>query len=281
MVKTRLKDVPIWPSLITCAALGCGFLAIVFASWAGSPEQAERYRPDFPALLTQRALLEYAAWLVFAAMVLDGIDGRIARLTHQTTAFGEQLDSLADAVSFGVAPAFLAWQATVQSAPAIVAGTRLSHLVMSVCMIYVIATVIRLARFNVETMPDEWAHRYFKGLPSPAAAGLIASLVLLHLQLADAFAWVGRIGVPVATFGAALLMVSRVRYVHVMTAAVSGSRSVTYFVMLILLLTVAIFAVHYSLALAFVVYTLSGLWGLAYEKVAERIELMEEEGSFF
>src|SRR5262249_30610456 len=147
----------------------------------------------------------------------DVFDGFVARLARTASDFGGQLDSLCDAISFGAAPAFLLlrlgqdWQApTVRNAIPIIAA------------LYMVCAIMRLARFNVENSPDPAAHKRFKGLPSPAAAGCLATLAMLRGQtpeiLADyeplLLAFV-KFGAPLGALLVALLMVSRVGYPHV------------------------------------------------------------------
>src|SRR5207237_5356422 len=131
----------------------CGFAALAFAS-----------KID-PNNSSTDVFFAWSAWLIFGAMVFDGLDGYVARLSKTSSDFGGQLDSLCDAISFGVAPAFLLlllgreWgeHPVIQKAIAVVA------------VLYMACAILRLARFNVENSPDPAAHKRFKGLPSPAA----------------------------------------------------------------------------------------------------------------
>src|SRR6516162_7358573 len=113
--------------------------------------------------------------LIIAAMIFDALDGYAARLSKTASDFGGQLDSLCDAISFGAAPGFLLlrlgqdWdKPLIRQAVAIIAA------------LYVVCAVLRLARFNTENSPDPAAHKRFKGLPSPAAAGCVVSLAILR-----------------------------------------------------------------------------------------------------
>ena len=149
--KKRLKDkrrksIYILPNLFTAASLFCGFYAIISA-------MGERY--------------EAAAAAIFLSGLLDGLDGRVARLTRSTSQFGVEFDSLADLVAFGVAPAILAFQW------ALAPFGRLGWLA---AFMFVVCGALRLARFNVQKSVEDPS--YFKGLPIPAAACFIASLVL-------------------------------------------------------------------------------------------------------
>ena len=160
-VKSRFARRGIYwlPNLFTIMALFAGFYAIVQA-------MGERY--------------QHAAVAIFVAMVLDGMDGRIARLTRTQSAFGAELDSLSDMVSFGVAPALVAyhWALTdfAGSAGIEVLGPWLStKLGWIAAFVYCACAALRLARFN--TTLDVVDKRFFQGMPSPAAASLIAGLV--------------------------------------------------------------------------------------------------------
>lgn len=144
--KDRRKGIYILPNLFTAASLFCGFYAIISA-------MGERY--------------EAAAVAIFLSGLLDGLDGRVARLTRSTSQFGVEFDSLSDLVAFGVAPAILAFQWALAS------FGRLGWLA---AFMFVVCGALRLARFNVQKNVEDVS--YFKGLPIPAAACFIASLVL-------------------------------------------------------------------------------------------------------
>ncbi len=145
------RAVYLLPNLMTTAALFAGFVALVMA-WQGD--------------------LSAAAIAIFIAIVFDGLDGRIARMTGTQSAFGAEYDSLADMVSFGVAPAMLAYAAGLQT---------LGRIGWAVAFLYCAAAALRLARFNVAqgSVPKN----YFQGLPSPAAAALVASFAWLSQDM--------------------------------------------------------------------------------------------------
>ena len=142
------RGVYLLPSMLTASNLLCGYASVVYST-----------RGDF----------DTAAILIGIAMIVDALDGFFARLTHSQSAFGAELDSLADVVSFGVAPAILAFTWGLFS---------LGRLGWAAGFIYVAATAIRLARFNIQT--STYDKRYFAGLPSPAAASVTASTVFLY-----------------------------------------------------------------------------------------------------
>lgn len=149
--RKRRKGIYILPNLFTLAALFGGFYAIVMAV---------------------NGRFDLAAVGVFCAMVLDSLDGRIARMTNTQSAFGEQMDSLSDMVSFGAAPALIAYIWALQS---------LGRWGWLAAFVYCACAALRLARFNVNTAVVD--KRYFQGLPSPAAAALVAGFIGLCTEL--------------------------------------------------------------------------------------------------
>ncbi len=175
--KGRLrKGVYILPSLFTVGNIFCGFFSLV---------------------QTTRGRLESAAIFILIAILADNLDGRIARLTRTVTAFGEEYDSLADVISFGAAPALLAFQWGLWQKP---------RLGMAVVFLFLVAGSIRLARFN-STAHDE---PYFKGLPIPGGAAAIAMLILMSPAPVSHVAFLPV--VVVFVLGLSLLMVSNLQY---------------------------------------------------------------------
>lgn len=175
----RRRGIYILPNLFTTAALFGGFFAIVQA---------------------MNSQFEIAAVAIFVAMVLDGLDGRVARLTRTQSAFGAEYDSLSDMVSFGVAPALLAYEWALKG---------MGKLGWIAAFIYCVGAALRLARFN--TQLDLGDKRFFQGMPSPAAAALIAGLVWVMID----YGWRGeeaRWYVCFLTMFAGLTMVSNIRY---------------------------------------------------------------------
>ena len=221
-----MKKIAILPTLLTLGNGVCGFAAIAYAS---------KITPANPINLENSHYFFYAGWLILAAMVFDVFDGFVARLSRTASDFGGQLDSLCDAISFGAAPAFLLlrlgqdWQApTVRNAIPIVAA------------LYMVCAILRLARFNVENSPDPSAHKRFKGLPSPAAAGCLATLAMLRGQTPDILAEYEssllafvKFGAPLGALLVALLMVSRVGYPHVTKQLLRGRRHFSYIVRIV------------------------------------------------
>ena len=173
------RGIYILPNLFTTASLFAGFYAIVQAMNGG---------------------FENAAVAIFIAMIMDGLDGRIARWTHTESDFGAEYDSLSDMVSFGLAPALIMYQWALSG---------LGRLGWLVAFVYAAAAALRLARFNTQT--GQMDSRFFRGLPSPAAAGLVMTFMwVLH-----GYGLPGRevsIVALVFTVFAAAVMVSAIRY---------------------------------------------------------------------
>jgi CDP-diacylglycerol--serine O-phosphatidyltransferase len=177
------------PNLFTVTSIFCGFWALTLT--AGEPSPFRLYQ---------------AALAIFFAMFFDGFDGRVARLTKTQTQFGVELDSLADVISFGVAPSMLVYKWAL--APLGIAGTFVSFA-------FAACGAIRLARFNVVAQRSSHggASRFFVGLPIPLAAGMIVSMVIAHYAMRHAEVGTA-VQVPIAVVVCllALLMVSTVRY---------------------------------------------------------------------
>jgi CDP-diacylglycerol--serine O-phosphatidyltransferase len=203
-----------------------------------------------------------AGWLILGAMVFDALDGFVARMTRTTSTFGAMLDSLCDLITFGVAPGFLVFGVTRGSGgPDLVRD----QVIPSVGVLYAMCALIRLARFTVETTPDESSHREFAGLPSPAAAGIVSGSVLASLyppfrDLGITPALSGAIpGLALAT---AILMVSRVKYAHVINKLLRGKHRFVTLVEVALAVTLAVIFREAAFFLAFLGYGLTGplLW---------------------
>ncbi len=172
------KGIHILPSLFTTGNVFCGFYAFV-------------------AVLNENYY--YSAWAIVAGMIFDMLDGRIARLTKTTSAFGEQYDSLADIITFGMAPAFLAYSWVLKP---------FGRLGWMAAFLFLLCAALRLARFNV-TKP-EIRSEHFIGLPSPAAAVVIASIVI---AFEDLFATrINPFIMVMVVYSLAFLMVSNIKY---------------------------------------------------------------------
>ena len=207
------------PSMFTLANLFCGYACVVYST-----------RGDF----------DTAALLIGIAMVIDMLDGLIARLTNSQSAFGAELDSLADVVSFGLAPAILAFTWGLWP---------LGRLGWAAGFIYVTAAALRLARFNIQSSSGD--KKYFAGMPSPAAAGVIASTVYLWpWGLQDPRAAAPALAVVLVP---AFLMVSTVRFRSIKAIDVGWRRS--YFVLFLGAIVIALIATNPRLALVVMAYS--------------------------
>ena len=241
--RQRLKYITILPSLITILNGVFGFAAIIFTSKGAelSAKAADSQIPFFRfGLPTYFAL---AGYMVLLAMIADMLDGRVARKVKSTSSFGGQLDSLCDVVSFGVAPAFLMLKVLEHHLGSVDFGdgSFLHRSVWVAAAAYMSCAAIRLARFNVENEEDESAHMSFVGLPTPAAAGVIVSLIILHqetLPTANAILYI----LPFLALGISVLMVSRIRYPHILNQYLRGKKPFAYLIRMLLLLAFVICA---------------------------------------
>jgi CDP-diacylglycerol--serine O-phosphatidyltransferase len=233
------RGVSLLPSMLTVGNMFCGYACVLYA---------------------MRGKLDTAAPLIGIAMVLDMLDGRIARMTGTTSAFGVEFDSLADVISFGLAPAVLAFSWGL---------SELGRLGWAAGFIFVSAAAMRLARFNIQSSAAQQDKRYFVGMPSPPAAGVVAATV---------YAWpyplTGQALATAAlalTLVPALLMVSTIRFRSFKELDFGyGPR---YRVALVVLLIVVIYAQPaLSLVLLAYGYMLSAFVGLAITRWRTRRE---------
>jgi len=240
----RLRTIALLPTLITLGNGVCGVVAIfkIGEFMAGGPIR----------------LAHQAAWLILVAMVFDALDGFVARLTRTASNFGAMLDSLCDLVTFGVAPGFLSYAMT--RSDVLPPNEFWARPVQAVCVLYAMCALIRLARFTVETAPDESAHREFAGLPSPAAAGVLASAVLptVALDQLPNLVKVLHAGLPGLALATGILMVSRVKYAHVVNRLLKGKRP--FITLVEISLVIALFYVfrEFAFFIAFFGYAVTG-----------------------
>ncbi|MGB0127352.1 MAG: CDP-diacylglycerol--serine O-phosphatidyltransferase [Rhodocyclaceae bacterium] len=221
----RRRGIYILPNLFTTAALFAGFYAIVQA---------------------MNGLYEHSAVAIFVAMVFDGLDGRVARLTRTQSAFGAEYDSLSDMVSFGAAPALVIYEWALRG---------LGRWGWIAAFIYCAAAALRLARFN--TTLGVIDKRYFQGLPSPAAAALVAGLVWVFLDLGFAGDEVRWLAFGITLF-AGLSMVSNFRFYSFKD--INLRRSVPFMVVIAFVLIFVVVSSYPPgiLFALFLVYALSG-----------------------
>lgn len=247
------------PSALTLGNLLCGFAAIFYASRPLMLPSGEAN-----LVLGYWTPLTVAGSLVFIGMIFDALDGRVARMTRQTSELGEQLDSMADMVTFGVAPAFCVIQLVDIGVPFLGTArvdTYFDRAVLVIAGVYAACCALRLARYNIEIdNPEEIDHLSFKGLPSPAAAGTVASLVLLHQSLiadhATASVITG-VGMVLITLLAAVGMVSTMRYPHLLNKYLRGRAPFHIIATAVLLLIPVMLDLYITLAVVFVAYALS------------------------
>jgi len=261
--KQRLKYVTVLPSLVTILNGVFGFAAIALAG-------------------THKDSLAPACYLIILAMIADMLDGRLARMSQSTSSFGGQLDSLCDVISFGVAPAFLMLQILEHklAGSAIlypVPVSLLRRFIWLAAAAYIICAAIRLARFNVENEEDESAHMSFSGLPSPAAAGVIVSLIIFHQEALPQFSTRNSLlysicentivyTLPFIALALAALMVSRIKYPHVLNQYIKGKKPFAHFIRVLLLLGLIIWSWQGALIIVFCGFVLSGFGRWLYHK---------------
>jgi len=217
------RGIYVLPALFTVGNVFCGYLSLDFAV------KGDFYR---------------AAFLVFVAAFLDGLDGRVARMTNTTSAFGEQLDSLADVVSFGLAPAFLVYRWGL---------VEFDRLGLAASFLFLVCGACRLARFNVQVHVVD--KRYFVGLPIPAAAGALCALIWIFptplptLELRSIFLCV--------TILLSFLMVSTFRYRSFKDIDLKSRRSAILVPLFGLVLAAILWQPQWSFGALLVTYSLS------------------------
>ena len=265
----REKAFALLPTLLTLGNAVCGFGAITILARVGPTLDVGMNDPE--TVFDAAAEMVKAAQLIFLAMLFDALDGSAARLTNQTSEFGAMLDSLCDVVSFGVAPAFMMLKLTdpQHHLMGMLFQPPFNYSIdflWGIAALYMACAILRLARFNIET-DEEDSHDGFSGLPSPAAAGVIASFPIGVMTLkkllgpttsalepgADSSAaetavqtassWAEPVGpivlpalavlLPFITLATAVLMVSRVRYPHIFNQILRGNRGRTRLLQLV------------------------------------------------
>lgn len=276
--RQRLKYITVLPSLITILNGVCGFAAIAFASKGAA------------TTVGQFSCLAIAGYMILLAMIADMLDGRVARISQSTSSFGGQLDSLCDIISFGVAPAFLMLKVLEYKLelagfvkPNPIVDNFLHRFIWLAAAAYISCAAIRLARFNVENEEDESAHMSFIGLPTPAAAGVIASLVIFQQEILlepptkkiqayliceNAIVY----ALPFLALGVAVLMVSRIRYPHILNQYIKGKKPFAHLIRVLLFLGLIIWSRQAALALIFCGFAASGFVKWFYYKILRKRE---------
>jgi CDP-diacylglycerol--serine O-phosphatidyltransferase len=279
--RQRLNYITVLPSLVTILNGVCGFAAIAFAS-KGAAAGAN----EFSYHRLQLPYFAMAGYMILLAMIADMLDGRLARMSKTTSSFGGQLDSLCDIISFGVAPAFLMLKVLecklaglAESSIAI--ESFLHRFVWVAAAAYISCAAIRLARFNVENEEDESSHMSFMGLPTPAAAGVIVSLVIFHQETLPDLSTKNTpayiicenfivYALPVLALGVAVLMISRIRYPHILNQYIKGKKSFAHLVRVLVFLGLVIWTRQAVLVFIFCGFAASGFVKWLYYKVIRR-----------
>jgi len=242
------RGIYVLPNLFTTGNLFCGFWAII-------------------SVFQEKFL--YAAIAILLASAFDILDGKVARLSGATSKFGIQYDSLADLVSFGIAPAVLAFSWALRP------YGRFGWLA---AFLFVVCGALRLARFNVQTSSGEV--KYFKGLPIPAAATMIALTILLYLRLIET-GWVKDIVILVMIYILAFLMVSNIRYFSFKEFDLSKRRPFSIFIFVVLSMIVIVMEPVIVLFGFVLFYILSGPVNIVIawhkKKALRRMEPIPEE----
>lgn len=231
-VKKRRRGIYLLPNLITTAALFAGFYGIVAAT---------------------QGKFEQASVAIFIAMVLDALDGRVARMTNTQSEFGAEYDSLADMGSFGLAPALVMYEWSLSSLVNV--SFPMGKLGWLAAFLFVASAALRLARFNTKASNTD--KRYFQGLPSPAAAGVVVGFVWACFDNGIDGEDVALIALPIIVF-AGLMMVSNVSYYSFKD--IDFHNKVPFVAMLVVVMIFVFSAIDPPISLfgCFMVYALSG-----------------------
>jgi len=235
--RVRRKGIYLLPNALTTASLFSGFYAIVSAA---------------------NGMFENAAVAIFVSMILDGLDGRVARMTHTQSKFGEEYDSLADMVAFGVAPGLVAFFWSLNG---------MDKLGWAVTFVYVAGAALRLARFNTQIGSVD--KKVFVGLPSPAAAACVAGMVWCFHQF-EASAWLTLLTMIVVA-GTGVLMVSNVLYRSFKDLDLRGRVPFAAILLVVLIFVVITLDPATVLFTAFLIYALSGPVRALFRKRGKRV----------
>lgn len=241
------------PNLMTAGNLFCGFLAVIRCIQA----KYETVGPEINEALAKVYYTE-AVWFILAAIIFDTLDGRLARLGGRESLFGKEFDSIADTVSFGMAPALMVFFLILSPNEAFPYFRQVGWLIG---FIYLLCVAVRLARFNVITHPliienKMESSRDFLGFPAPAAAGVIASIVLV-LNRFDLRAWAFLL--PFLLLLIAFLMVSNIRYPSFKTIDWHTETKFRTFIILFVGIALIFLFRSFAIAGAFLMYIFYGL----------------------
>src|SRR4051812_43498810 len=233
------------PNLMTAGNLFCGFAAVL-RIYDGAQETS---------FLQAAAEFHDAIWFILAACIFDLLDGRLARLGGHESAFGREFDSLADIVSFGIAPALLVYQ--------IVLG-EFQNLGWMIAFVYLACGALRLARFNCVSAagPSNDVSKHFSGFPIPAAAGVIASITLFLLWLDEGQRTIGRwkYALPPLMLFLSFMMFSKFRYPSFKAINWRTKQSIPRFLFLFVILALTVKFYQWMTAIIFLAYLLYGFF---------------------
>jgi CDP-diacylglycerol---serine O-phosphatidyltransferase len=221
----RRRGIYVLPNLVTTASLFCGFYAII-AAISGN--------------------FYYAALSILIAAVLDGVDGRIARLTQTTSAFGVQYDSLSDLIAFGLAPGILVFLWALKP---------FNRFGWMAAFLYVVCGALRLARFNVQT--GIISNKFFVGLPIPASASIVATTILFIYQIGGTGS-TGYLAVLILIYVLSFLMVSNIPYPSFKGMKLGERRSFNFLVAVVLVFVLVALEPFVMLSVGILGYVLSG-----------------------
>ena len=255
----ELRPGSVFENLLTIGNGVCGFAALVKLSKIEVASDGTLLNPEN---------FVFAGYLVLLGMLFDAFDGKVARMVKGSTELGAQLDSLCDLVTFGLVPAFMIVQMNLDGSP------RWLNMVWFFSLAYFLGALLRLARFNVENAPEEEAHLCFKGLPSPAAAGCVASLVIFqgyvlkaeqaelkwlaeYVPVETMIAYVGAVNYLLPFLGVILgftMVSSRLKFEHIGSRIFGQSHSWELFVSLIFAALLLAIIPEVFLPLAFIGY---------------------------
>lgn len=236
-ITPRRRGIYLLPNLLTTSALFGGFYAVISA---------------------MNGHFEAAAMAIFIAMILDGLDGRVARMTNTQSDFGAEYDSLSDMISFGIAPALIMYTWSLST---------LGKIGWIASFIYVVGAALRLARFNTQIGHAD--KRYFQGLASPAAAGFIVGFVWLCADndiSGDNLNYL----VLLFTVGTGLLMVSNVKYRSFKDLDLKNKVPFVTMLIMVLIFITIVYHPPFVLFSIFALYTFSGLFGYVIRKVKKK-----------
>lgn len=253
--------IPLLPNLMTAGNLCCGFLAVL-SIFYGVMEASKSGVYDF---LLAKKYYETAILLIFGSCIFDLLDGRMARLTGQDSPFGREFDSLADIVSFGMAPAMLMAKAVLFPLP--------NNVGWGIALLYLLCGAMRLARFNcLAVMPKKPGDNGdFMGIPIPMAAGFIASLTILIINIEENDKELGlwKYALAAAMFGISLLMMSKVRYPSFKKVDFRTKGSIWTVVPIVLVL---VLMVRYRYQAPVVLFSLYLVYGLVRPLISKRLQ---------